>query len=70
MSWINATLRGVGVFAYFVIATVWLPDFIIKLDSIAGASSAVRDVVVLAVWGGGFLGGMWLLWYGQRKGLV
>ena len=70
MSWINATLRGLGVFSYFVVATVWLPDFVIKMDSIAAASSTVRDLVVLAVWGGGLVGGLWLLRVGQRKGFV
>ena len=70
MSWLNASLRGLAVFAYFVIATVWLPDFVVKLDSIAGASSFVRDIAVLAVWGGGLVGGLWMLWFGQRKGLV
>jgi hypothetical protein len=70
MTWINASLRGVAIFGYFVVATVWLPDFVLKLDSVASASSFIRDLVVLVLWGGGFVGGLWLLRFGQRKGLV
>ena len=70
MSWMNASVRGVGIFVYFVVATVWLPDFVLKMDSIASASSFVRDLVVLVIWGAAFVGGLWLLRFGQRKGLV
>jgi len=66
----NAWLRGLGFFVYIVIATVWLPDFVAKLDSVAGAEAFVRDLIVLAVWGAGLVGGLWLLRFGQRKGLV
>lgn len=70
MTWLNAWLRGLAVFFYFVIATVWLPDLVIKLDAVAGASSFLRDLIVLIVWGGGLVAGLFLLRIGQRKGLV
>ncbi|OFW64842.1 MAG: hypothetical protein A2135_03405 [Actinobacteria bacterium RBG_16_67_15] len=70
MSWISAWLRALAFVAYFVIATVWLPDFVAKLDSVAGAAAMVRDLIVLAVWGAGLIGAFVLLRLGQRKGLV
>lgn len=70
MTWMHAWLRGLAFFVYIVVATVWLPDFVAKLDSVAGASAFVRDLVVLTVWGTGLVAGLWLLRFGQRKGLV
>jgi hypothetical protein len=70
MSWSSALLRGLVFVAYFFLATVWLPDFVIKLDAVSGASAIVRDLIVLVVWLGGLIGAFVLLRVGQRKGLV
>ena len=70
MSWIDAIGGGLLIVAFFFAATVWIPDFVLKLDSIASASSLVRDLVVLVVWGAGFVGGLCLLRFAQRRGLV
>ena len=70
MSWIGATWRGLLIVALFFAATVWLPDFVLGLDAIASASSWVRDLVVLGVWGTGFVGGLWALRLSQRRGLI
>ena len=70
MSWSMAAVRALAVFVYFVVATVWLPDFVLQLDSVAGASSFLRDAIVVVVWGGGLAGGFWLLRAAQRRGLV
>jgi hypothetical protein len=70
MSWIGATGRGLLIVAFFFGATVWIPDFVLGLDAIASASSLVRDLVVMAVWGAGFTGGLWLLRLSQRRRLI
>lgn len=70
MSWLKAWLLGIAVFGYFVVATVWVPDFVLQLDSIASASAFVRDLVLMVVWGCAFVGGLVMLRIGQRKGLV
>ena len=70
MSWIGAIGRGLLIVAFFFVGTVWIPDFVLKLDSIASASSLVSDLVVLVVWGGGFTGGLCLLRLAQRRGFV
>jgi len=70
VSWRNAYVRGLLVFVYFVIATVIVPDFVVRLDSVAGASTIVSDVVVLAVWGVGLVAGLYLLRRFQRTGLI
>ncbi len=70
MTWMNATVRALVIFFYFLVATVWLPDFILGLGPVADASSAVRDAVVLIVWGTGLGAGFWLLREGQRRGMV
>ena len=70
MTWFSASWRGLLIVVYFVTATVWLPNKILRLDSIATASSLVQDLLVLAVWGGALVTGMWLLRFSQRKGHI
>ncbi len=70
MTWITATVRALMIFAYFVVATVWLPDFVLGLGSVAEAAAVVRDGVALVVWGGAFFTGMWLLRRAQLRGLI
>lgn len=70
MTWKIASLKGLAIVLYFVIATVWLPDFVLRLGFVQTASDLLSDLVVLAVWGAALLGGMWALRIGQRKGLI
>lgn len=70
MSWLQASIRAALIVAYFIVATVWLPDVVVNLDPIAGGSAIVRDAVVLAVWGGGFVAGAWFLRRSQRRETV
>ena len=70
MTWMNAYLRGLLIFAYFVVATVIIPNIVVRLDVITGASSVVQDLVVLGVWGAGLVAGLYLLRRFQRTGLI
>ncbi len=70
MTWVNAYLRGLLIFVYFVVATVIVPDIVVRLDVITGASSVVQDLVVPGVWAAGFVGGLYLLRRFQRTGLI
>jgi hypothetical protein len=69
MTWIGASLRGFAVVLYFVITTVWLPDFVARLGFVEG-SDLVTDLAVSAVWGVALFGGMWMLRIGQRMGFI
>jgi hypothetical protein len=70
MTWANAIGRGTLIVAYFIVATVWLPDFVLNLGVFAEASEITRDVVVSVVWGGALFAGMFLLRRAQRRGLI
>ena len=70
MTWMNAYLRGLLIFAYFLVATVIVPNFVVRLDQIGRASAFVRDIVVLGVWGVGLVAGLYLLRRFQRSGLI
>ena len=70
MTWLNAYLRGVAVFAYFLVATVIVPNIVLRLDAIGNASTVVQDLVVLAIWGAGFVVGVVLLRRFQTRGIV
>jgi hypothetical protein len=58
MTWTNAIGRGVIIVLYFVIATVWLPDFVLSLGAVADASQLMRDLIVVTVWGIALVAGM------------
>lgn len=70
MTWINASVRALAIAAYFVIATVWLPDWLLRLGPIADAQSLVRDGIVLAVWTVALAGGIYGLRRLQRQGVI
>ncbi len=70
MSWTVAGAVGLIVVAYFALATVWLPSWVLRLPTVAQASRLVADVVGTAVWAA-FLGlGMWGLRVAQRRGWI
>lgn len=62
-SWITAYVRALVVFAYFAIATVWLPSFLIGATSDEG----MRDIVVTVSWAVAFGAGLWGLSELQRR---
>ena len=68
MTWTGAWIRALVIFAFFVIATVWLPDVVV--DALGGGSTVLRDVVVTLVWGGGLVLGLWGLRRMQGRGQI
>jgi hypothetical protein len=70
VTWTTALWRGVAVFAYFTITTVWLPDVVISLSAVSDAPGLVRDLIVLIVWGVALGAGMYLLRRAQQRALI
>jgi hypothetical protein len=70
VSWATASIKGVLVFLYFVVATVYVPDLVLGLGFVADSSAFVRDLVALGVWGIFFATGLWMLRVAQRRGLI
>ena len=70
MNWMNAYVRGFLVFMYFLVMTVMVPNFVLRLGTVGNASAFIQDVVVLAVWGTGLIAGLYLLRRFQAKGLI
>lgn len=70
MSWITAGWKGALVVVYLVIATVWLPDFVLGLGAVADLSRALRDLIVLVIWGAALGAGFYMLRRGQRQGII
>ncbi len=50
ISWGTAYLRAGLIFLYFVLATAWLPSWIVSWNAVAGASRWVSDLVGSAAW--------------------
>jgi len=69
-SWRAAAVWAVGIVAYFVLTTAWLPSWVLRRPAVAGAAPDVTDVVGLAVWGVGLVVGLWGLRTLQRRGLI
>lgn len=70
MSWVNAYIRGLLIFLYFFVATVYVPNFVLRLDFVGDASPFVQDSIVLVIWGGALVAGLYLLRRFQRQGLI
>jgi len=69
VTWMNATVRALVIVFYFVVATVWLPDFVLR-GPLADSPSLVRDGIVLAVWTVALAGGIYGLRRFQRQGVI
>jgi hypothetical protein len=70
MSWTTAGWKGFLVVLYFVVTTAWLPDFVLGLGAVADSSRALRDLIVLIVWGLALGAGMYMLRRAQRQGII
>lgn len=70
MSWAGAWLRSVLIVLFFVVATVWLPSWVLKLGPVAELGSAWRDIIGTAAWVVPLLAGMWGLRQIQRAGRI
>ena len=70
MSWVGAIARGLLIVAYFVLATVWLPDKVASIDAVESAARVVRDLVIAGVWAVALGAGLWLVRAAQRRGIV
>ncbi len=70
MTWPVATLKGLLIVVYFAFATVWLPNAVIHLTSIAAASPFIRETVVVVVWGIGLVGGLIGLSQAHKRGII
>lgn len=60
--------KGLLIFAYFVVATVWLPSWL--FNSVTGVPAALHDIIGTAVWLVFMLGGLWALRWSQAKGWI
>ena len=70
MTWWSAAVRSLVIFGYFVVFTVWLPDFVLQLGAVSSASRTVQDLLALTFWGVPLVGGVWALRNLQRRGLI
>ena len=66
--WLVASGKAILIFAYFVVATVWLPSWFLRQDPVAGASGFVQDLVGSGVWLVAFVVGLWGLRRSQSAG--
>lgn len=69
-TWLQAGAWALAIFAYFTLFTVWLPSWILHLSGVAGAPSAVRDLIGLGVWLVSLVAGMWALRRLQARGRI
>ena len=70
MTWTRAYGLGIGITLYFVIATIWLPSFVLKLGFVAGAPAILRDTIGAGVWFVFLAVGLLGLRLAQRRGLI
>jgi hypothetical protein len=70
VSWLSASARGAIIILYLVIATVVIPNAILRMGAIAQAPSFVQDLVPLAVWSIGLFGGLYGMRVAQSRGLI
>lgn len=70
MTWLGASARGAIIVVYLIVATVLVPNGLLRMGAIAEAPSIVQDLVPLTVWTIGLFGGLYGMRVAQRKGLI
>jgi hypothetical protein len=68
--WAEAGLAGLAIVAYFALATVWLPSWVLRTPAVAQASRSVADLMGTMVWAAFLVLGMWGLRVAQRRGRI
>jgi hypothetical protein len=70
LSWTKALLWAVGIFAYFVLTTTWLPSAVLRVSAVAGSAQLLRELIGSGIWAV-FLGiGLWGLRQLQEAGRI
>jgi len=81
-STIQTWLKAMAIFAYFVVATVFVPSLVVQSSFLARPPSVYRDLFTAETWGvirdligaGVWLGalvlGIWALRRAQREGMI
>lgn len=67
-SWGPAIVRAATVFAYFSLATVALPSWVLGLDAVASSTGWLRDAIAVFTWGVTLAVGIGGLRLSQREG--
>lgn len=65
--WLDAWMRVGIIVVFFIVAVAFIPSMILHTETVAGLPRPVQDVIGLALWGGGFLVGLWALWYAHKE---
>ncbi|MDH3307484.1 MAG: hypothetical protein OEO77_08220 [Acidimicrobiia bacterium] len=70
MSTLRAFVLAMLIVAYFVAATVWLPDFVLRTEPLAGIGRTGRDLMASGTWAIGLWFGMITLRRAQGRGKI
>jgi hypothetical protein len=65
-TWTRAYVIGIGITLYFIVATIWLPSFVLKLGFVASSPAILRDLIGAGVWFVFLAVGLFALRWAQR----
>ena len=69
-TWVRAYAIGLAITLYFIVATIWLPSFVLKLSFVASAPPIIRDLAGAGVWFVFLAAGLFALRRAQHSGLI
>jgi mono/diheme cytochrome c family protein len=67
MSWFDAGLKTMVIVVGFIIFTVFVPNWAMQTDTVAGLDSTAQDLIGSGLWLGGLAAGLFALWYAHRR---
>ncbi|MDX1621447.1 MAG: respiratory nitrate reductase subunit gamma, partial [Nitriliruptorales bacterium] len=70
ISWPAALGRSTLIVIFFVLGTVWLPSFVMRMDALSTAPSLVRDLLAAGIWLALVVAGLWGLRWAQRSARI
>ncbi len=67
LPWWRAWVKTTVIVLYFVVATVWLPSTLLRLQAVGELPRYARDLIASGVWFVALAVGIWGLWWADRE---
>lgn len=67
MNWLDAWMKTAVILVGMVAFTMYVPNWAIQTDTVAGLDRLAQDIIGTSLWLGGLGAAIWALWYAHRE---
>jgi mono/diheme cytochrome c family protein len=67
MTWFDAGLKSSVIVIGMVLGTTIIPSRVLEIGTVQQLPQTAQDVIVVGIWTGALVAGLWALWYAHRE---